>query len=117
MIKEIFGLLPERERKRSVWIALAVLVRAMLDFAGVAALIPLLLAVLKPGSSRPMMLLLCGGVPLLLVSKYGLVALLAHTENRFQIRAYRYFSRNSFETFQPPSTPLRNPSAHLRMCS
>lgn len=99
MIKEIFGLLPERERKRSVWIALAVLVRAMLDFAGVAALIPLLLAVLKPGSSRPMMLLLCGGVLLFVVFKNGLVALLAQTESRFQMRVYRDFSRRMFVNY------------------
>ena len=99
MIKEIFGLLPERERKRSVWIALAVPVRAMLDFAGVAALIPLLLAVLKPGSSRPMMLLLCGGVLLFVVFKNGLVALLAQTESRFQMRVYRDFSRRMFVNY------------------
>ncbi len=99
MIKEIFGLLPERERKRSVWIALAVLVRAMLDFAGVAALIPLLLAVLKPGSSRPMMLLLCGGVLLFVVFKNGLVALLVQTESRFQMRVYRDFSRRMFVNY------------------
>ena len=99
MIKEIFGLLPERERKRSVWIALAVLVRAMLDFAGVAALIPLLLAVLKPGSSRPMMLLLCGGVLLFVVFKNGLVALLAQTESRFQMCIYRDFSRRMFVNY------------------
>lgn len=99
MIKEIFGLLPERERRRSVWIALAVLIRAMLDFAGVAALIPLLLAVLKPGSSRPMMLLLCGGVLLFVVFKNGLVALLAQTESRFQMRVYRDFSRRMFVNY------------------
>ena len=92
-------MLPERERKRSVWIALAVLVRAMLDFAGVAALIPLLLAVLKPGSSRPMMLLLCGGVLLFVVFKNGLVALLAQTESRFQMRVYRDFSRRMFVNY------------------
>lgn len=99
MIKEIFGLLPERERRRSVWIALAVLIRAMLDFAGVAALIPLLLAVLKPGSSRPMMLLLCGGVLLFVVFKNGLVALLAQTESRFQMCIYRDFSRRMFVNY------------------
>ena len=71
----------------------------MLDFAGVAALIPLLLAVLKPGSSRPMMLLLCGGVLLFVVFKNGLVALLAQTESRFQMRVYRDFSRRMFVNY------------------
>ena len=82
-----------------MWIALAVLIRAMLDFAGVAALIPLLLAVLKPGSSRPMMLLLCGGVLLFVVFKNGLVALLAQTESRFQMCIYRDFSRRMFVNY------------------
>ena len=76
MLKEIFRLLPPAERRHSVWVALAVLVRAMLDFAGVAALIPLLLAVLRPGSSRGTMLVLCGAVMLFVVVKNGLVVLL-----------------------------------------
>lgn len=96
MIKKIFGLLPARERRRSVWIALAVLVRALLDFAGVAALIPLLMAVLKPGSSRTVMLMMCGAVLLFVVAKNGLVALLARVESRFQMRIYRDFSRRMF---------------------
>ena len=74
MLKEIFRLLPPAERRHSVWVALAVLVRAMLDFAGVAALIPLLLAVLRPGSSRGTML-------------------------RFQLRIYRDFSRRMFVNY------------------
>ena len=45
MLKQIYGLLSKRERKRGVWIAFSVLVRALLDFAGVAALIPILLTV------------------------------------------------------------------------
>ena len=43
MIKEIIQLLPEKQRKRGVWVAFSVLLRAILDFAGVAALIPILL--------------------------------------------------------------------------
>ena len=73
MIKEVLKLLPAKVRRRSGWVALAVLVRAVLDFAGVAALIPLLLAVLKPGSSRGEMLLLCGGVMAFVILKNGLV--------------------------------------------
>jgi glutathione synthase/RimK-type ligase-like ATP-grasp enzyme len=35
MIKEIIQLLPEKQRKRGVWVAFSVLLRAILDFAGV----------------------------------------------------------------------------------
>ncbi len=96
MIKEIFTLLPVKARRRSGWVALAVLVRAILDFAGVAALIPLLLAVLKPGGSRGEMLLLCLGVMAFVVVKNGLVVLLARVESGFQLEVYRDFSRRMF---------------------
>ena len=71
----------------------------MLDFAGVAALIPLLLAVLRPGSSRGTMLALCGAVMLFVVVKNGLVVLLARVESRFQMRIYRDFSRRMFVNY------------------
>ena len=99
MIKEIFTLLPAKARQRSGWVALAVLVRAVLDFAGVAALIPLLLAVLKPGGSRSEMLLLCLGVMGFVVVKNGLVVLLARVESRFQLEVYRDFSRRMFVNY------------------
>ena len=99
MIKEIFTLLPAKARRRSGWVALAVLVRAVLDFAGVAALIPLLLAVLKPGGSRSEMLLLCLGVMGFVVVKNGLVVLLARVESRFQLEVYRDFSRRMFVNY------------------
>ena len=99
MIKEIFTLLPAKARQRSGWVALAVLVRAVLDFAGVAALIPLLLAVLKPGGSRSEMLLLCLGVMGFVVVKNGLVVLLARVESHFQLEVYRDFSRRMFVNY------------------
>ena len=99
MIKEVLKLLPAKVRRRSGWVALAVLVRAVLDFAGVAALIPLLLAVLKPGSSRGEMLLLCGGVMAFVILKNGLVVLLARVESSFQLEVYRDFSRRMFVNY------------------
>lgn len=99
MIKEVLKLLPAKIRRRSGWVALAVLVRAVLDFAGVAALIPLLLAVLKPGGSRGEMLLLCGGVMAFVIVKNGLVVLLARVESSFQLQVYRDFSRRMFVNY------------------
>lgn len=52
MIKKIYKLLSERQQKRSVAVMFMVLLRALLDFAGVAALIPVLLAILEPDGSR-----------------------------------------------------------------
>ena len=99
MVKEILSLLPSEARRRSWRVALAVLVRAVLDFAGVAALIPLLLAVLRPGGTRGEMLALCAAVMLFVVLKNALVVVLARVESRFQLEVYRDFSRRMFVNY------------------
>ena len=99
MIKEILALLPPKARRRSWQVAVAVLVRAVLDFAGVAALIPLLLAVLRPEGSRTQMLLLCLAVMSFVVLKNALVVTLARVESRFQLEVYRDFSRRMFVNY------------------
>ena len=59
MLKQIYELLSERERKRGIWIAFSVLLRALLDFAGIAALIPVLLSVFGENVNLNKALLLC----------------------------------------------------------
>lgn len=83
MIKKIIHLLPAEARRRSWRVILVVLIRALLDFAGVAALIPLLLTVLKPGATRMQMLGLCGTVMLFVLLKNTLITVLARMESRF----------------------------------
>lgn len=100
MIKKIYGLLSEKQRKRGVWAAVAVLLRAMLDFAGVAALIPILLVVVKKeDGGRGMMLALCGAVLLFVLFKNMLVVLLARVQSSYQLDIYREFSRRMFANY------------------
>ena len=99
MIKEIIQLLPEKQRKRGVWVAFSVLLRAILDFAGVAALIPILLVVVKQDDGWGMMLVLCGAVLLFVLLKNTLVMLLAHVQSRYQLEIYREFSRRMFANY------------------
>ena len=99
MIKRIIRLLPERQRKRGVWVALSVLARAVLDFAGVAALIPVLLVVMKQSGGRSMMLALCGGVLLFVAMKNGAIVLLARLQSSYQLEIYREFSRRMFANY------------------
>ena len=99
MIKEIIQLLPEKQRKRGVWVAFSVLLRAILDFAGVAALIPILLVVVKQGGGRDMMLALCGAVLLFVLLKNALVVFLARVQSRYQLEIYREFSRRMFANY------------------
>lgn len=100
MIKKIYGLLSEQQRKRGIWAAFAVLLRAILDFAGVAALIPILLVVVKQeDGGRGMMLALCGAVLLFVLFKNTLVVLLARVQSRYQLEIYREFSRRMFVNY------------------
>ena len=99
MIKEIIQLLPERQRKRSIWVAFSVLLRAILDFAGVAALIPILLVVVKQDGGRGRMLTLCGAVLLFVLLKNALVTLLARVQSNYQLEIYREFSRRMFANY------------------
>ena len=99
MIKEIIQLLPEKQRKRGVWVAFSVLLRAILDFAGVAALIPILLVVVKQGGGRGMMLALCGAVLLFVLLKNALVVFLARVQSRYQLEIYREFSKQVFANY------------------
>ena len=73
MYKRIIALLTPEQRRKGFRMLWSVLVRAALDFVSVAALVPLLLVLLKPGESRSVMLLLCGGVLLLVLVKDSLV--------------------------------------------
>lgn len=99
MIKKIIQLLSEQQRKRGVWVALSVLVRALLDFAGVAALVPVLLVVMKQDGGRSTMLALCGAVLLFVTLKNGLIVLLARLQSSYQLDIYREFSRRMFVNY------------------
>lgn len=99
MIKKIIQLLSEQQRKRGIWVALSVLVRAILDFAGVAALVPILLAVMKQDGGRNNMLALCGVVLLFVMLKNGVIVLLARLQSSYQLNIYREFSRRMFVNY------------------
>ena len=96
MIKRITKLLAERQRRQGVWVALSVLARAVLDFAGVAALIPLLLAMMKRDVGHGVLLALCGGVLLFVLLKNAAIAWLARVQSSYQLEIYREFSRRMF---------------------
>lgn len=99
MIKKIIQLLSEQQRKRGIWVALSVLVRAILDFAGVAALVPILLVVMKQDGGRSNMLALCSAVLLFVMLKNGVIVLLARLQSSYQLNIYREFSRRMFVNY------------------
>ena len=91
MLKRIYGLLTREERKRGVWVALSVLFRALLDFAGVAALIPILLAVFGEKSELKSALAICGAALLFILLKNMAGIALARFQSRFLLDLYKAF--------------------------
>ena len=96
ILKRIYGLLTHHERKHGVWVALSVLVRAMLDFAGIAALIPILLAVFGENTDVRSALVICGVALLFILLKNAASIGLARFQSRFLLNLYKEFSRRMF---------------------
>jgi len=78
---------------------LSVLIRALLDFAGIAALIPVLFSVMNPEEDRDTMLILCVIVLAFVLVKNGLVILLARVQSNYQLDIYRSFSKQMFANY------------------
>ena len=99
MVRNIVRLLSEKQRRRGVWVVFSVLACAILDFAGIAALVPILLIVVKQDGGRSMMLAVCGVVLLFVLLKNTLVMLLAHVQSCYQLEIYREFSTRMFANY------------------
>lgn len=95
-LKAIYGLLTKEERRRGVWVALSVLVRALLDFAGVAALIPILITVFGEKADVRTSLLVCGLALAFVLLKNVMVIFLARFQSGFLLHLYQVFSRKMF---------------------
>lgn len=96
MLRRIYCLLTQKERKRGIWIALSVLVRALLDFAGIAALIPVLLAIFGEKTDIRSALLVCLAALVFVILKNAASIGLARFQSRFLLDLYRGFSRKMF---------------------
>lgn len=99
MIKKIIQLLSDRQRKKGIWVALSVLVRALLDFAGVAALIPILLIVVRQNGNGSNVLVLCGAVLLFVMLKNSAIVVLSRWQSRYQLAIYQEFSQRMFANY------------------
>lgn len=96
MLKKIYNLLPQADRRKCLWVALSVLFRALLDFAGIASLLPILVIVLgdKPDMSKA--LLVCLGVFLFIIAKSLITMVLTRVQSRFLLNLYSQFSYRMF---------------------
>lgn len=97
MIKKIYALLPPKEQKRCFWVITSVFLRSVLDFAGVAALVPVIFLLAdRLDGDRDVILLLCACVILFVCLKNLIIMLLARFQINFQLNNYRCLSRKMF---------------------
>ena len=100
MIKRIYNLLSDRQRKRSIWVIFTVLLRSMLDYAGIAALVPIIfLLTNRLGNDKRTTLLLCAGVIMFVMAKNAVILLLTRLQIGFQLNIFRDFSRRMFVNY------------------
>lgn len=96
MLKQIYGLLVPEDRKRGVWVAASVLARAVLDFAGIAALIPILLTVFGEKTDLDKALWVCVAALLFVLLKNAASIGLARFQSKFLLDLYKEISRRMF---------------------
>lgn len=116
-MRSILQILPAAFRRRGIRIAGTLLLRAVLNLAGLAALLPALTLVLDPAgfegdgplahiyawsgleSPRTFALVLCAGVVAFMVVKCGVNFLLARAERRYIYDLYRTLSRRLYVAY------------------
>lgn len=99
MLKRIYRLLLPSERKMGIRVVCAVFLSALLDFAGLAALLPILFFLLEGGEDRSAALLFCAGAIVFILLKNALVAGFSRFQNHFLLSLYRRFSFALFTSY------------------
>lgn len=100
LLQRIYRLLQADERKRGIKVACAVCFAALLDFAGLAALLPVLFFLLgDDGHHRSEALLFCLGAVLFILMKNALILRLTRYQNQFLLSLYRRISKELFTAY------------------
>lgn len=96
IVGRIIGAIPPEGRRRGVWVVAGVVAKALMNFAGVAVLLSVvLLFVGDAGRQRYAVAVAAAGVVLLLV-KNAVVVWLERRQSRYLLSLYRYFSARLF---------------------
>ena len=114
MKKSIWKIIPQNLRRRSLLVAVTIFLRALLNFVGIAALLPVLLLIIERESiaSHPLLgeayealgfssyntfaITLCGAIAALIVVKNLAVVLLYRTERDYIYTLYKSLSERLF---------------------
>mgnify|MGYP005946744637 CR=1 FL=1 len=115
MLKEIYHLLLPSERRMGMRVIMAVFFSALLNFAGLAALIPVLLFLIEEKEEKGEALLFCLLAVGFILFKNVLVMGLSRFQNYFLLSLYKRLSFSLFSSILLPVFPLpyySSPSNH-----
>lgn len=99
MIKQVLSLLSREEKRLSIRVVATVFLRALLDYAGVAALIPILIMVMGDSPDRWKILFLCCGVLFFVLCKNGLAYLLTRYQSQYLLNINKRLSQAMFSRY------------------
>lgn len=99
MLKRIRQLLSPDERKQGIRVVGAVFLSALLDFAGLAALLPVLFFLLEDNQDKSAALWFCGAAALFILLKNLLMTALSRFQNQFLMKLYRRLSFSLFSAY------------------
>lgn len=99
MLKRIRQLLSPDERKQGIRVVGAVFLSALLDFAGLAALLPVLFFLLEDNKDKSAALWFCGAAALFILLKNLLMTALSRFQNQFLMKLYRRLSFSLFSAY------------------
>ena len=133
MIKSIYRIIPLQFRRRALWVAITIFVRALLNFVGVAMLVPILVLMLDAESIaenqtfvqlkewlnisdyKTFVVVICSIVVGVILVKNLLIMLLYRYERNFVFATYKHLSRQLYLGYYAQGLGFinHNNSAHL----
>ena len=98
-LRDIYSLIPESFRKKGVWVALSLFLRAILDFAGVVVFIPVLAQILEKEGTAMSVLPVAGAAMAFILFKGLAVIFLARFRSRYVFSLYTVLSESVLDRF------------------
>lgn len=116
-MKRLWSIIPQRYRHRTIWVAVTIFLRALLNFVGIATLIPILVLILdrnatstnpyiaklytllNPSSYAQFVVAVCAAIVGIIVLKNIATLLLYRTERNYIYGLYKHLSLGLYLTY------------------
>ena len=117
-MRRLWSIIPQRYRRRTIWVAVTIFMRALLNFVGIATLIPILVLILDRDTMQSnayltkayemlniesyegFVSLVCCAIVAVILIKNLLILLLYRTERNYIYSLYKYLSDSLFLSYR-----------------